>query len=385
MAKYKKRSDGRYQANIQIGIDPDTGKRKFAPTIYAYSIPDLESKKSEIRDQFNKGIYADDKRMTVGVWAKKWFETEKASCGIRTKEMYETAVFSHIIPSIGDIRLKELKKSDIKKMLNERMGHRRTCEQIRMTIRQMLFAAIDDHLLYKHVGLNIKLAPAVKNKKRPLSDIEKKALKRMATHEDVASDEDNEKKIIPFTDKENLFVYILLYCGLRRGEILALSRSDIDLKSEIISINNVVTFDHGRPVLKSIPKTDAGIRDLPIPNELKSLLIPYLKNLGGLYLFEMERKPGLMSKSSYDKFWSHIVNKINLAAGGTNVLKAIHGLTAHVFRHNYATMLYYAGVDAIEAQKLLGHSDIRLTMNIYTHLDKNKGTAKEKLNNFVAL
>jgi integrase len=366
MAKYKKRADGRYQANICIGTDPDTGKRIFR-TIYAHTINDIENEKADIKDKLNKGIYADDKGMTVGTWAKKWFEIDKATCGVRTKEMYERMVYSYIIPSIGDIRLRDLRQSDIQLMINKKAKYFRTCEQLRMTTRQMLDSAIDDGLLYKNVGLNIKLPPKHKEEKRPLTDTEKNAIAKTE-----------------FTDKEKAFVYLLLYCGLRRGEILALSKNNIDKKNMEVNVRNAVTFDYGKAVLNPYPKSFAGIRSIPIPNGLKEVLWPYLEQLEGLYLFEMERKPGLMSKSSYDKFWGRITAKINASAGGTEDIKAIYGLSAHVFRHNYATMLYYAGIDAKDAQRLLGHSSIKITLDIYTHLDKSKSTAGEKLSKISA-
>lgn len=366
MPKYTKRSDGRYQANICIGTDPDTGKRIFK-TIYARTINELENEKADIKDKLNKGIYADDKGITVGTWAKKWFETEKATCGIRTKEMYELMVFNHIIPELGNIKLRDLKKSDIQIMINKKAEYFRTCEQLRMTTRQMLDGAIEDGLIYKNVGLKINLPPKYKEEKRPLTDTEKAAIKKT-----------------DFTIKEKVFIFIILYCGLRRGEVLALSRNDIDFKKNEISIRNAVTFDHGKAVLKPYPKSFAGIRTVPVPEALKEILEPYIKQLSGLYLFEMERKEGLMSKSSYDKFWGKIFDKINASAGGNKDLEVIIGLSAHVFRHNYATMLYYNDIDVKDAQRLLGHSSIKLTLDIYTHLDKNKSSAGEKLSKISA-
>jgi integrase len=367
VSKYKKRTDGRYQANIHIDTDKITGKRIFR-TIYARTINDLENEKADIKDKLNKGIYADDKGMTVGTWAKKWFQTDKDTCGIRTKEMYERMVFSHIIPNLGDMRLKDLKQSDVQLMINKNANHFRTCEQLRMTTRQMLDGAIEDGLLYKNVALKIKLPPKYKEEKRPLTDTEKKAISKTE-----------------FTDKEKAFIYCILYCGLRRGEALALSRNDIDKKNSEINIRNAVTFDHGKAVLKPYPKSFSGIRSVPMPDALKEVLLPYLNQLSGLYLFEMERKDGLMSKSSYDKFWSNIINKINVSAGGNENIKVIQGLSAHVFRHNYATMLYYNDIDVKDAQRLLGHSSIKLTLDIYTHLDKTKSSAGDKLSKISAL
>jgi integrase len=366
MPKYKKRADGRYQANICIEVEKETGKRIFK-TIYARTINDLENEKADIKDKLNKGIYADDKGMMVGTWAAKWFETEKATCGIRTKEMYELIVYNHIIPSIGDIKLRDLTKSDIQLMINKNSEHYRTCEQIRMATKQMLEGAIDDGLIYKNVGLKIKLPPKYQKEKRALTNTEKKAISK-----------------VNFTDKEKAYVYIILYCGLRRGEVLALSRNDVDLKANVINLRNAVTYDHGKAVLKTYPKSFSGIRTIPIPNNLKEVLEPYMKCLKGIYLFEMERKDGLMSKSSYDKFWNNIYKKINEKAGGNENINVISGLSAHVFRHNYATMLYYNDIDIKEAQRLLGHSNIKLTLDIYTHLDKDKSSADEKLSKLSA-
>lgn len=366
--KYKPRKDGRYQANILLGHDEETGKKLFK-TVYAKTSNELEYLVSDIKDKVNKGIYTDDKGITVGEWAVKWYEIDKASCGIRTKEMYELIVYKHIIKNIGNIRLRDLRRSDIQLMINKNSEHRRTCEQIKMSVKQMLDSAIEEGILYKNVAIKISLPTKQRTEKRSLNELEKKAIKNA-----------------DFDLKEKAFIYILLYCGLRRGEILGLSQNDIDLKSKILSVNNVVTFDKGNPVLKTYPKSFAGIREIPIPDALVRVLQEYLKNT--FFLFQMETRDSLMSKSSYDKFWNKIINKINISAlSETNNqnLKVINGLTAHVFRHNYATMLYYNDIDIKDAQRLLGHSNIKITLDIYTHLDSKKSNAATKLNNLIAL
>ena len=391
-SQYKKRSDGRYRANVFTGKIDEFGKREYI-AVYARTEQNLKDKISEIRDSVNKGTYADDKKMKVKGLAEKWYMTEKAVCGIRSKEMYDRLTYKHIIPAIGEIRLRELKKSDVQKMINDRADKRRTCEQLKMATIQMLDFGIEDGLLYKNVALKVSLPPKLKSEKRALNDLEKKAIKKAN-----------------FTEKEKAFIYILLYCGLRRGEILALSQADISLVTKKINISNVVTFDISKPVLKFMPKTESGFRSVPITLELEKVLAPYLDNLKTYYLFESVNG-GLMSKSTYDDFWKRILEKINVAAGGTatkkvNInaskkdndnkpikakykeikgLQVIHGLSAHVFRHNYATMLYYANVPIKDAQYLLGHSNIKITLDIYTHLDQSKNDIADKLNTISAL
>jgi len=166
---------------------------------------------------------------------------------------------------------------------------------------------------------------------------------------------------------------------------LALSRNDISFTKNAILISNSISFQGNAAILKPFPKTNAGFREIPMPTVLREYLKVYLKQLDGLFLFEMNRKQGLMTKSSYNKFWKGIILKLNTALGGNDNIKPIQGLTAYTFRHNYATMLYYAGIDIKEAQYLLGHENVEMTLDIYTHLEKSKSNAAKKLDDFIAM
>ena len=86
-----------------------------------------------------------------------------------------------------------------------------------------------------------------------------------------------------------------------------------------------------------------------------------------LYLFT--RGGDFLTHSAYVKLWARILKKLNTAAGGGS-FDRVQGLTAHIFRHNYASLLYKQGIDVKTAQKLLGHSSIAVTMDIYTHLEE---------------
>lgn len=100
----------------------------------------------------------------------------------------------------------------------------------------------------------------------------------------------------------------------------------------------------------------------------------------------------MISQTTYKTLWHNIYQKINIQLGGTKDSyysgkmqhQGIHAtdLTPYVFRHNYATMLYYAGVDLKEAQRLLGHSSIKITLEVYTHLASEKNSLKEKISTF---
>ena len=86
-----------------------------------------------------------------------------------------------------------------------------------------------------------------------------------------------------------------------------------------------------------------------------------------------------MTKSSYRKFWAGIEKTLNQVSG-TNI-----AFTPHICRHTYATSLYYSKVDIKTAQYLLGHSSLKMTLEIYTHLDKKQISYEvDKLNKYIS-
>lgn len=102
----------------------------------------------------------------------------------------------------------------------------------------------------------------------------------------------------------------------------------------------------------------------------------------------------VMSLSSYVKFWNSIILALNFALFTDKQLETqksllkqlkkeicpITDLTAHIFRHNYATMLYYSGISIKKAAALMGHTDTKMIMQVYAHLDDEKEQTSEKIN-----
>lgn len=374
MAKYKKRPDGRYATSTIIGFN-DNGKPK-RKILYGRTIIELDKKVAEFKSLQNKGIIIDDNGMTVEQWSKKWLELYKADKTYNTYMMYKRTVNNHIIPTLGEIRLNSLKKHQIQELLNNtiRNGHRRTAELIKLTMRQIIKQAILEEYIYKDVTIGLSLPKKQKTEKRAITE--------------------DEKNIIQSADlnlKERAFIDLLYYTGVRRGEALALMINDIDFINKKIHINKTLVIKDNTSEIKPSPKTDAGNRTIPIPTPLDKSLRQYISSINSMYLFT-QNDGHIMSRSSFRRFWDNIMDKLNIAAGGTKYrrkgnqkpLKLISDdITPHMFRHTYATNLYYAGIDVKTAQYLLGHSSIKMTMDIYTHLDDNKiSEAGDILNEF---
>lgn len=170
-----------------------------------------------------------------------------------------------------------------------------------------------------------------------------------------------------------LFLGFLLYTSGRRGEILALQWSDIDLDKGQISITKSVTYMGNAPLVGAT-KTENGVRDNPILEPFRPMLesAMHRRHKGKGYVFGGEQP---LTSGQFNKMWLDLLEPAGLTTmtdGKTwkgNRKSQRHALvTPHQLRHEYAYTLYKAGVPELAAKTLMGHSDIRTTQNIYTEL-----------------
>lgn len=365
-SNYKKRADGRYLAQIQIGYQ-DNGKPKIK-NLYGRTIAELDKKVVEYKANLNKGIVVDDKGFSLGRWATIWLETYKKNLEHNTYTAYKNCVDTHILKSdIANIQLSKIKKHHLQDFLNKKLedGLTRTVEQLKMTLRQIFKQAVDNEYIYRNVADNLKIPQIKTREKHPLDELEQKAI-----------------ETADFTPRERLFVYCGLYAGLRRGETLALSIHDIDMKKRLVNVNKTIIFKSNAGEIKSTPKTNAGNRIIPMPDKLYHAFKDRLAWNTNIQLFTT-RDGNIMTRTAYRRMWESIENKITTAMTDDR-LSIVSNITSHVLRHTYATNLYYAGIDVKTAQMLLGHSDIRMTLEIYTHLQIDNKDISDKLNMYLS-
>lgn len=156
-----------------------------------------------------------------------------------------------------------------------------------------------------------------------------------------------------------LLHFFIMYSGCRKGEALAMQLKDIDLKGQKINITKSLYYNSSKPQLKG-PKTQKGYRKVPLLPQL----VPYIpKGKPDDFLFPLE------SKTTMERHLRRYRKKTGLTC------------TLHQLRHAYATFLYEAGVDVKQAQYLLGHASIKMTMDIYTHIRQSQlDDASDQLN-----
>lgn len=372
----KKRADGRYCKQILVGYSLD-GKRKMK-TIYGKTIKEIERKEREVRNNLDNGLDLTQENILVKDWGRKWLKVYKRSVASGTYNMYQKCLENHIVPTIGDIPISKLRPIQIQEALNNILekGYIRTAEIYKLTIKQIINQAVAEGLLVKSVCNNLDKIKSNREEKRVLTDFELKCISKTE-----------------YTDKEKLFIDILYYTGIRRGEALALTLLDIDKKSHTIKINKSLDIRENTSVIKE-PKTKSGYREIPIPDLLFTELIQYISKHKTFYLFPMKNgEPS--SRSSFRKMWNSIMKKTQCTAevlakkiAQDENVKIFYdtsiSFTPHIFRHTYATNLYYANIDIKKAQYLLGHSSLEMTLKVYTHLDNTKKSKDivNKINDF---
>ena len=311
---------------------------------------------SERRNEFIK--YADDPiRSSVPLfrdYAEEWFTVYKASrIKATTAGGYRTILQSHLYPAWGGTPLNEITTKAIQEFLNGRSDRsRKTLQEILMLLKAILESARKDRL--------IEFNPADDRRLRIPS--EKKTERTALSMED---ERDILANISKLQRQDQRFLALLIYTGMRRGEVLGLMWEDIDLEANVIHVRRNVTYPGGRnDPLIGTTKTKSGVRDIPIIPDLLRYLKPFGK---GKFVVGEGQTPITMSVTR--RRMERINRVINM-----------HGATAHVFRHSFATMLNDAGASVKTIQSIIGQSDFKTTADRYCHArDSSKQEAVRDL------
>ena len=277
-------------------------------------------------------------------YAQEWWDTFEAKrLGGGTKIDYEMNLHKHVIPYFRGKRLKDITTKDVQGFYDERAAYSNsTCRHWRTLLYGIFNSAIEDGLLEKNPAKSIRLTMSKKKKERlPIS------------REEAAGIEAN---LHLLEGKDLLLLSILLYTGVRRGEMLGLRWEDIDFERKLIHIRRQITFINNRPVEKAT-KSQAGLREVPMLPELERILLANKPEDASSTNYVVDGEEAL-SERSFRNTWARICKKVQIPKG----------VTPHVLRHTFLTQLQATGrVDIKTLQSIAGHSKITMTMNTYVH------------------
>lgn len=165
-----------------------------------------------------------------------------------------------------------------------------------------------------------------------------------------------------------LFPFFLLCTGMRKSEALALTWADVDFKAREISVTKSLDYTVGANPTVKAPKTEAGVRTVPLVDVLHDKLLQLKAESNSEYIFPAQASTrggeggGLMTLRGYEGAWQRYCEAVGLMEDGKP------SITAHNLRHGTATLMFELGVDELTAQRILGHSRIEITREIYTEL-----------------
>ena len=366
-AKYTRGADGYFKTNVWDGTYKPDGRKHYVPLRSKKSSGDLEKKKREYEESIKNRTQIRQSDITFLGYAREWKKVYKDSKEHNTKEMYENVIEKHL-SALDTVKLQDIDRIHLQMVLNRAKSKERTQELIQMVFFQILRSAVADRLFSAVVYETIKAnTPSVDYKapeKRPLTTAEKDAVFKA-----------NYKY-----DSDQVFVYLLYGCGMRREECIALTVFDFNFSDQTVSVNRAHEFVRGRPRQKDT-KTWNGFRTLPIPDKVYPAIKTYVDDLkasGKTYLFTTQRgNPA--SLSCYRRMWERIISAMQNASD-----EPISGLTAHIFRHNYCTMLCYQipRISIKRIAQLLGDTE-QMVLNVYNHVVMEKEDAAGAVNDAV--
>lgn len=382
--KNKKRPDGRLKATVYIGIKNGRKQYKY---VYAATAKELDRKVQDLKLKLGKGIDLTAQRDTFGFWAEQWLDIKKLEVSHKKYLTYRTRKES--LSALFNFPIAKLTTGDFQTVLlsiiQENHYKSYTANELKRICVQIMRMAIENRVL------DYNCAEAVRLPKRFGDDTE---ARRALTSEE-------QTWIRETPHRAQTAAMIMMYAGLRRGELIPLTWEDIDLENKTISITKSVELVGGTVNLKSGGKTYAATRTIYIPQILVDYLaaVPHQR----FSLVCPSAKGTIMTDTAWTSMWNSYLKDLNLKYGDWSSCVETKGIrpskyspykkplliphfTAHWLRHTYATLLYMSGVDILTAKEQMGHSDIKTTMAIYTHLDSlYKRQNIDKLDEFIKL
>lgn len=367
MAKTKKRADGRYQAQVYIGRDPE-GKRKYK-SFYAATQKGADRLAAEFKSAIGRGLDPMAGPTTVKDLLDNLIAA-KTAAGVGESWKKNLLQYKNHLRPLWALRADAARTADIQAVLNalaeQGLSHK-TIGQIAGTLSAAFRLAIPETV--QHNPCEKVVVPAGRPpQKRDWLDAERQAWVRDTPH------------------RAQRAAMLMMYSGLRRGEATALTWADIDLSSGTISVNKSWDFVSKR--MKDT-KTSAGNRVVYIPQ----ILVDFLKQ-------EREHDPNTLhvlhsaagkrlSDMAWRRMWDSYMLDLNIKYGFHGEVKKhaarqkdengkergalpiiIKTFSPHELRHTFCTLMYLSGVDVLTARDQMGHSSVQVTQEIYTHMDK---------------
>lgn len=300
-------------------------------------------------------------------WLLGWLDYKHAIVKNSTYMKYRNSINKHIIPKLGSFDIKILDNNIVQRFINQKLSAEK-CSLSPKSVRELV-NIIKNTLAYaENYGFQSKCKYElliVRNSFKPIRVLNK-----------------NEEKALLNTLESDINIFklgilISLLTGVRIGELCALRWEDIDFKECLITVNRTMQRvqvegkDNKTEIIITTPKTNASIRQIPIPKMLVDYIIGF-KSSNDQYILTNKNGNYIEPRVMQYKFKKYIQ------------IAGMSDANFHALRHTFATRCIEAGVDVKVLSEVLGHSNVNITLDRYVHnsIDYKKDNI-ERFNDYI--
>jgi integrase len=355
----RQRSPGSFELRYSVGSDPITGKRRTATATFRGGKRDAEKELRRLLTTVDTGSHAEPNRLTVGQWLTEWLATVQQSVAPRTHQRYAQIVEHHLSPKLGGLPLDKLSPRHVQQ------AHTFWLIDDRRDGRPGVLRAASRR--YNHIVLRAALQNAVKLgliSKNPCDALQ--LPKPEHTEMSTLTPEQSEQ-LLEAAGELRTAIMLGLSTGMRRGEILALQWRHVDLDGATVIVSGSVEQMKGSLRIKS-PKS-GKTRSILLPAsavaELRRMKIAQAESLLAIGVrqsgktFVCTRADGATLKpDALSQAFVRLVRSI----------PEFPLVRLHDLRHTNATAMLEAGVNPKVAQERLGHANVGITLDLYSHV-----------------
>ena len=357
-----KRQSGTYSIVVELGRNAEGKRRQRSKGGYRTK-KEAQEALNGLLGELQSGTYVRPRDVRLAEYLREWLEGAAPNLAGKTRDGYRWVIEGHLIPALGHVLLSELRPLQIQRVYAEWLtpGEDGRPRWARATLRKrhfVLHRALRDAVRLQYIAVNPAdgvEVPRIAGLKKPI---------RVLTEEQTAA-------LLRRAQGTRLHLPILVAVtsGLRRGELLALRWSDVDLEDGVLRVEQSIE-ETGQGLRFKPPKTAKGRRRLPLP----ALTVEALRRhrvaqdkqrllLGGVY----QTEPDLVFAgpdgrpwfpSNFERTWRTFKNKL------PDELQ----IRFHDLRHTHASQLLAQGVHAKIVSERLGHASIGITLDTYSHL-----------------
>jgi integrase len=371
------RSDGRYEARIYVGVNPNTKTDDYR-SVYGKTEKEVVEKSRKLLKQKSDNLAMNNQRYTVRAWLEQWINCYKISNIKRsTYDKYLILTNQFIIPALGNVLLDKLDRMMLNKFYANIFSNDYAASTVQ-TVHRLLHAALEQAVTEGIIPYNMS---------------DKAILPKIETDEIIALTDGEVIKLKSVLENNSFDngILFMLYSGSRVGEMLALNWSDVDLENKVFSISRSLKRVYTRnetgagnktELITESTKTKSSNRNLPLTGVLNEIM----ENQKSYYNI-------MKSLNDNDNFLKN--SFIFTTSNGTPIdarnfnrhikicckKAGIRSINSHVFRHTFISLAVKNGIDPRLLKRIVGHSNISTTDAIYTHIGvEDLRASMEKIN-----